>query len=52
MPIEQMDLFYRGEPFDVAGNLADNALDVKDCLDEYLEIRDVARSREKAARGT
>ncbi|MFL5244893.1 MAG: hypothetical protein ACJ8FY_22555 [Gemmataceae bacterium] len=42
MPIEQMDLFYHAEPFDVACNLADNTLDVKDYLDEYLEIRDAA----------
>jgi hypothetical protein len=40
MPAEQMELFYHAEPFDVACNLADNALDVKDHLDEYLEIRD------------
>ena len=50
MPIEQMDLFYHAEPFDVAGNLADNALDVKDHLDEYLEIRDGTPRREKAPR--
>jgi hypothetical protein len=40
MPLEQMELFYHAEPFDVACNLADNAIDVKDHLDEYLEIRD------------
>ena len=41
MPIGQMDLFYHGaEPFDVACNLADNPLDVKDHLDEYLKIRE------------
>jgi hypothetical protein len=50
MPIEQMDLFYHAEPFDVACNLADNALDVKDYLREYLEIRDAAPLREKAPR--
>ncbi len=48
----QMDLFYHAEPFDVACNLADNALEVKDHLDEYLAIRDAAPRREKAARGT
>ena len=40
MPVEQMELFYHAEPFDVACNLAGNTLDVKDHLDEYLEIRD------------
>ena len=40
MPVEQMELFYHAEPFDVACNLAKNPLDVKDYLDEYLEIRD------------
>ena len=46
-----MDLFYHAEPFDVACNLADNALNVKDHLDEYLEIRDGDAGREKARRG-
>jgi hypothetical protein len=40
MPAEQMELFYHAEPFDVACNLADNPLDVKNHLDEYLTIRD------------
>jgi hypothetical protein len=40
MPVEQMELFYHAEPFDVACNLADNPLDVKDHLNEYLIIRD------------
>jgi len=40
MPIEQMVLFYHAEPFDVACNLANNPLDVKDHLDEYLNLRD------------
>ena len=52
MPVEQMELFYHAEPFDVACNLADNALDVKDHLEEYLEIRDTAPRREKTPRGT
>ena len=51
MPIEQMELFYHAEPFDVACDLADNALDVKDHVDEYLEIRDADTRREKAPRG-
>ncbi len=40
MPVEQMELFYHAEPFDVACNLADNPLDVRNHLDEYLAIRD------------
>jgi len=40
MAVEQMELFYHAEPFDVACNLAGKTLDVKDHLDEYLEIRD------------
>ena len=40
MPLKQMELFYHAEPFDVACNIADNPLDVKDHLDEYLEIRE------------
>jgi hypothetical protein len=47
MPTEQMELFYHAEPFDVACNLADNPLDVKDHVDEYLEIR--ARYRQGAS---
>lgn len=46
MPVEQMELFYHAEPFDVACNLADNPLDVKDHLNEYLEIRDADTRRE------
>ena len=52
MPSEQMDLFYHAEPFDVACNLAEEALDVKDHLDEYLEIRDAESRHEKAPGGT
>ena len=51
MPLEQMDLFYHAEPFDVACNLAHNALDVKDHVEEYLEIRDAAPRRERTGRG-
>ena len=40
MPVEQMELFYHAEPFDVACNLADAPLDVKEHLHEYLKIRD------------
>lgn len=50
MPLEQMELFYHAEPFDVACNLADNYLDVKDHLDEYLEIRDANNRQGKLHR--
>jgi hypothetical protein len=40
MPVEQMEVFYHAEPFDVACNLAADPLDVKDYLDAYLTIRD------------
>lgn len=40
MPLEQMELFYHAEPFDVACNLAHQPLDVEDHLDEYLRLRD------------
>ncbi len=46
MRVEQMELFYHAEPFDVACNLADNLLDVKEHLEEYLEIRDGDTRRE------
>ena len=52
MPLEHMELFYHAEPFDVACNLADNALDVKDHRDAYLEIRDGNARPEQAARET
>jgi len=40
MPVEEMELFYHAEPFDVACDLAGNRLDVKNYLQRYLEIRD------------
>jgi hypothetical protein len=40
MPVDQMELFYHAEPFDVACNLAGNPLEVKDYLNEYLTLRD------------
>lgn len=46
MPIEQMELFYHAEPFDVACNLAGNPLSIKEHTDEYLEIRDGEARRE------
>jgi len=51
MPVEQMELFYHAEPFDVACNLAGNALDVKDHLEEYIAIRDADSRREATPRG-
>ena len=47
MPVEQMELFYHAEPFDVACNLADKPLDVTDRLDEYLKIRDADKRRQR-----
>jgi hypothetical protein len=49
MPVKQRDLSYHAEPFDVACNVADNALNVKHHQDEFLAIRDGAPRREKAA---
>jgi hypothetical protein len=46
MPVGQMELFYHAEPFDVACDLADHPLDVKDHLDEYLRIREADTHRE------
>ena len=46
MPVEQMELFYHAEPFDVACNLANNPLDVTDHLAEYLAVRDAGTRRE------
>ena len=45
MPMEQMELFYHAEPFDVACNLANNPLNVEDHLAEYLKIRDADARR-------
>jgi hypothetical protein len=46
MPVEQMELFYHAEPFDVACDLADKPLDIRAYLNEYLEIRDADAHRE------
>lgn len=40
MASEQMESFYHAEPFDVACDLANNHLSLKDHLDQYLAIRD------------
>jgi hypothetical protein len=48
MPVDQFDLFYHAEPFDVACNLAGQSLDVKDYLSEYVIIRDSNLYRDKA----
>ncbi len=45
MPVDQMELFYHAEPFDVACNMANSALDVKDHLEAYLMIRDADAHR-------
>ena len=46
MRVEQMELFYHAEPFDVACDLADHPLDVKDHLDEYIRVREADTHRE------
>jgi hypothetical protein len=45
MPLEQMELFYHAEPFDVACDLAAHPLDVKEHWTEYLGIRDTDSRR-------
>lgn len=40
LPVEELELFYHGEPFDVACRLAGRDLRVEDHLEHYLEIRD------------
>ncbi len=46
MPVEQMELFYHAEPFDVACDLAGHRLDVRKHLSEYLRFRDADTGRE------
>lgn len=40
LPVEEMEIFYHGEPFDVACRIAGRSLRVEDYLDRYLKIRD------------
>ena len=40
MTTAESEFFYHSEPFDVACEIADNALNVEDYLDRYLQIRD------------
>lgn len=40
LPVEQMELFYHDEPFDLACRLAGRPLRVEDHLERYLELRD------------
>jgi hypothetical protein len=40
LPVEEMDLFYHDEPFEVACRLAGRSLRVEDHLEQYLKIRD------------
>ncbi len=40
-PIEEFELFFHAEPFDVACALAGHPLRIEDHLTRYLEIRDV-----------
>jgi hypothetical protein len=39
-PIEEIEIFFHGEPFFVACNLARCQLSIEDFLEPYLEIRD------------
>jgi hypothetical protein len=39
-PIEEIEMFFHGEPFNVACNLARRQLKVEDFLERYLQIRD------------
>jgi hypothetical protein len=40
LPIDEMELFFHSEPFDVACRLASHPLEVENYLERYLEIRD------------
>ena len=40
MTTAELESFYHSEPFDVACDIAENALSVEDYLDRYLHIRD------------
>jgi sulfur relay (sulfurtransferase) DsrC/TusE family protein len=40
LSVEEMELFFHSEPFDVACSLAGHPLRVEDHLDRYLKIRD------------
>jgi len=40
LPIEEMELFFHSEPFDVACGLAEHPLRVETVLQRYLQIRD------------
>lgn len=39
-PIEEIELFFHGEPFNVACGLARRRLSIEPFLQRYLEIRD------------
>ncbi|MFO0967101.1 MAG: hypothetical protein U0793_16165 [Gemmataceae bacterium] len=41
-PIEEIELFFHNEPFDVACNVARHPLPMEPVLDQYLAIRDGA----------
>jgi hypothetical protein len=40
MTVAESEYFYHSEPFDIACELADNPVNVKDYLDRYLHLRD------------
>lgn len=48
MPIEELELFYHAEPFEVACNLAERPLDVRQFVEPYLRIRDSIAKRKSA----
>ena len=39
-PIEEIELFFHNEPFDVACNVARHRMPMEPVLEQYLEIRD------------
>ncbi len=39
-PIEEVELFFHGEPFNIACGLAGHPLPIEPCLERYLVIRD------------
>jgi hypothetical protein len=45
LPLEEMELFFHAEPFDVTCRLAGRSLKVEDHLQRYLKIRDSQGNR-------
>lgn len=40
MTADEMEFFYHSEPFDVANEIADDALKIEAHIDRYIQIRD------------